>query len=320
MELKATSERVAWIDIAKGILILFVIWGHSVASSKVHNYRGSFYMPAFFVLSGYTMREKLDLPWRTYIANKAVTLLGPYLLFSLAWIVYSYIKTLIEPTGFSAETAVISIFLPYSGRTDGSVYNFWFLPCLFLANFAVSLMVYLCGWKKLFGLVLALLYGLLGSILEHGSLLSGSAMAIVFVTLGYLARKYRLGTISAVVGVVCLILHSIGVLVNVGYLENTLDYSAASFGNPFLFILGGVAGTVAWCKIAQIWKSAAPLQFVGKNSLTYYGIHYFLVSTVGFFSDNALIVMVGTLVGTTIVTLIYNKIGINKLFVGRYRT
>ena len=49
--------RIEWIDIAKGMAILFVIIGHTVPFGSIErNFIFSFHMPLFFLLSGYTMK------------------------------------------------------------------------------------------------------------------------------------------------------------------------------------------------------------------------------------------------------------------------
>lgn len=50
-------QRIAWIDIAKGITILTVIWGHTLTiDSSPRNLIFCFHMPLFFILSGFTLK------------------------------------------------------------------------------------------------------------------------------------------------------------------------------------------------------------------------------------------------------------------------
>ena len=51
------KKRIAWIDIAKGITILTVIWSHSLPFGCLpRNLIFSFHMPLFFILSGFTLK------------------------------------------------------------------------------------------------------------------------------------------------------------------------------------------------------------------------------------------------------------------------
>lgn len=56
-------NRIAWVDVAKGIAILLVIIGHTVNfGSATRNFIFSFHMPLFFILSGYTFKLAGDFP------------------------------------------------------------------------------------------------------------------------------------------------------------------------------------------------------------------------------------------------------------------
>ena len=62
MEL-AKKPRIVWIDIAKGIAILFTVVGHTFPyASFPHTLAYSFHMPLFFILSGFTFRPACS--WR----------------------------------------------------------------------------------------------------------------------------------------------------------------------------------------------------------------------------------------------------------------
>lgn len=61
----AKKERIGWIDCAKGIAILLVIFGHSIgggsrAEAVLRGVIFSFHMPLFFILSSLTFRPSVD--------------------------------------------------------------------------------------------------------------------------------------------------------------------------------------------------------------------------------------------------------------------
>lgn len=51
------GKRIEWVDLAKGIAILAVITGHET-SGFIKFLIFSFHMPIFFILSGYTSRQR----------------------------------------------------------------------------------------------------------------------------------------------------------------------------------------------------------------------------------------------------------------------
>lgn len=46
------KNRISYIDIAKGIGIFLVIWGHIILNGPAYNIIYAFHMPLFFFLSG----------------------------------------------------------------------------------------------------------------------------------------------------------------------------------------------------------------------------------------------------------------------------
>ncbi len=318
---RTETIRKEWLDVAKGILILFVILGHTPPHKPLLlSWIGCFYMSAFFVLSGVVMRERLRFPLYKHVGNRARQLLGPYLLFSVAWIMFSWVKSLVTLCNYSVPHAIISIFLPYSGRVDGSVYNFWFLPCMFLAQLAVCMCLYIPGRKKALGVLLAIGYFVCGMMIENGSLLLCSAMAIVFIGIGYFIRRLFDCSISFFFSLLALLLYVVTSYGNVAMLGNVIDFSSACYGNVPLFILSSLGGTVFVCKISQWLHAIRPLQFIGRNSLTYYLVHYFFISIFGFLIEDTVVVAIGTLLCTSIVVLIYNKVGVNNLFTDVFKS
>ena len=89
------KERIAWIDSAKGILMILVILGHSLAETSIKSryYHGYilafrcisiFHMPAFFILSGYLMgchRDCKEISVSRFIKRKFIKLMLPYFIF-----------------------------------------------------------------------------------------------------------------------------------------------------------------------------------------------------------------------------------------------
>ena len=296
-----------------------VILGHVSASAFLNNYFSSFYMPAFFIISGYTMKEKLKVSLPEHLLHKAKMLLLPYFLFSICWIAFSYGKSFFTHAEFSVLSAFVSIFFPYSGRIGGSTYIYWFLPCLFLSYLVFALIIYLPHKQKILGGGLWGVYLVFGQILTHGSILSCAAMAVLFISLGYMMRNFKMGaniSSKALYTIVVLTLvNAICICLN----KNTLDFSSAAFGNVFLFILGAFAGTAAWAIISQFvskvcWVNQG-FAYIGKNSLAFYTIHFFFNSIAGIL-EYSVTSFFTVLILTASSVVVYNKIGLNNLFQG----
>ncbi len=124
------------IDIAKGILILLVVVGHSGAPFS--RYIFWFHMPAFFVLSGFLFRKYGTLH------GARIDLLRKAKKFFLLYISYFLLLTLLRPlfadaSPFSFQKTVQKLLV--GGRFVGyELGTFWFVTCLFFAILAFTLL------------------------------------------------------------------------------------------------------------------------------------------------------------------------------------
>ena len=187
------KQRIAWVDIAKGITILTVIWSHSLPMSSLpRNLIFCFHMPLFFILSGFTLKPAKDI--KDLIARTKkdfVRLIVPVILITIA--------TSILLGGPSVSTEIHNIFyklfwanaipfedgLPCLGMP-------WFLVALFISKLLLRILSLL--FKKDSELI-AILCGLVGMMLglKHIWLPFNFDMALVcmiFVAGGMLTHKH----------------------------------------------------------------------------------------------------------------------------------
>lgn len=328
MEKKEVLKRVQWVDVLKGLLILLVILGHTTANNHIKNYISTFYMPCFFILSGWFMKKNGNIA--NLVKKRVKSILLPYIFFSLIWIIFCFLKKLIIESDFNLFKALLSIILPYSGSLGGNVYILWFLPCLFFSQIIVSLIVYDRRFLRLSGIIIWLICLVLGILIEpYCSLLYAISIASIFVFLGFIIHNFILEKLNSksklnyVLSIlISLVLNIVCFIVNVYYFNNNLDFSAGLFGVLPIYLVGALSGSLFLILSFSKMQSFKSLEYVGKNSLVYYALHYIVLSVVGFitekiFSISYLInifnfVMVLSL--TSIVVMLYNKLGIGKIF------
>ena len=124
------TKRISYIDMAKGIGIILVVYGHlGFASESVLTWITSFHMPLFFILSGMLLSHTNSVTYsmKDFISKKAKALLTPYFTFSFLSILFSAILD------FSTFTA----YLPDALMQTFSFYGIsvlWFLPALFFGE------------------------------------------------------------------------------------------------------------------------------------------------------------------------------------------
>lgn len=134
------KKRWKEIDVLYTIGIILVLIGHS-HSSDWSSFRGTtlekaiqfiytFHMPLFFFISGFLFQNSHSLQERgyeTYIKDKALRLLTPYLFWSLIAAIPKYY---VENSSFTGVgKAVLDVFINPRASVWG---HFWFLPVLFL--------------------------------------------------------------------------------------------------------------------------------------------------------------------------------------------
>ena len=136
------ENRLAWIDIAKGVGILLVVIGHCIPDAAspsgisvpvykiMHQVIYSFHMPLFFFLAGYlTYKETYD--WRgigTFIKKRFNRLLVPYFIVGIIYLPFKLVLSKFANTPYDMTNLwkiIIGI------NPDGEL---WFLYSLFFIS------------------------------------------------------------------------------------------------------------------------------------------------------------------------------------------
>jgi polysaccharide biosynthesis protein PslL len=129
-----TNQRMAWIDVLKGIAILFVVLGHNpltTAHPKIFNIIFSFHIPLFFFISGYLFKP--DQSIGKHIRKRFNSLLKPYL-FTVLLISLAY---LLVKSDTSLWWYPIWTIYGNGPNLPKAVLHLWFLPHLFLVTLIV---------------------------------------------------------------------------------------------------------------------------------------------------------------------------------------
>lgn len=178
------KTRLNWIDVAKGILILMVVYGHiywvlskilfikNVALEDYGNIQNiwiAFYMPAFFMLTGYVSSFKK--PFLPFLRKQLKTLILPAIsLFALSQI----LTFLFYDGNFS---------LGIIGAIKGQ--GFWFLYALFVAKI-LYYFIDKIKTPKVHAIFVVVLY-LIGILLENFNVLEFWSYQHAFLLLPSLA-------------------------------------------------------------------------------------------------------------------------------------
>lgn len=139
-------RRENWIDAAKVIAISIVLLNHNgIVIPGVNFWGGMFYVPAFFLLAGYTYSPKEE-SYGNFVKRKAKRLLIPYFVANFLIFACSIVKDLLLGN-FALNKTLLSLLGIFYGRNqlfmnvdpEQNIYFMkilnaptWFLPALFL--------------------------------------------------------------------------------------------------------------------------------------------------------------------------------------------
>lgn len=126
------KSRITYLDYAKGIGILFVVYGHiEYVTEGVRGFISSFHMPLFFIISGMLIALKNEdtKNLKDSISKKARGILIPYISFSIIYFFIDIMNLYLHKIDINTfiENAISSV-------TFYGVSVLWFLPALFIGE------------------------------------------------------------------------------------------------------------------------------------------------------------------------------------------
>ncbi|HIY48208.1 MAG TPA: acyltransferase family protein [Candidatus Barnesiella excrementavium] len=268
------KQRDKSIDIAKGIGIILVVYGHLACPIKEEIYL--FHMPLFFLLSGYFFSIKESL--RDFLVKKTKALLLPFCLFYALSFIYSYF--------YGAHDNLKDFVYSFKSFTDVDG-PLWFLLSLyeiFIICFIVEKYLHSSIWK----FVIAILITLLGYLMAMKKIfipfcyLSQAFLGYAFFYFGFQIKRYGVllhKSWSKYIVVLSIIFYGIGivrhVLTEIRWL--IIDHTYILF---FLPALGGSLLVIYISRYLQDKRYARWLAYLGKNSLLIMCVHMPLVRLV----------------------------------------
>lgn len=295
------KQRIRYFDIAKGIGILAVIFGHTLLESTAPDiskvpaadffYRlcFTFHMPLFFILSGYFMHPHRPFRWK----KESRELLATYGITCAAVLVLGAIFAFIRRTG---TMGAIKLWVKASLYGVGDTFTrdlhpqalwevherigaIWFLLALFWAHLIVTL-----AFKTRVPYVIVIVAAALGFVSTPYFLLPWSIqaglVASLFVYCGSLLRRAQLfdriktHSVPAIIAVIlCAIIWACDIWWFSGFAMATNQY-----GNlPVLTFAGAFAATICVVALSMlIDRTNGPARFfslVGRSTLALLCVH-----------------------------------------------
>lgn len=327
------------VDILKGLLILFVVLGHTTFRNVAfHDIIFWFHMPLFFALSGAAFKGGVD-DLKAFAYKKAKRFLPTY----LAWFI---LISILEGSIFKAKSWVRFI---WGGRVCGGVY--WYITVLLFTVILFAQMEKKLKSRKALAacLFLCLCIGTVESLLLPENLPDGGQellhsvpwnadvtfVAIFFYGMGFLLRdlltqekldilfrerflKYVMVGIAVVAFLVLMILRFRGLF------NYELDMKIVSYSNLFLnLLLPGLAAIILlW--LTDVLTRTSVLKGLlisfGKSSLVIMYVHQFLrvfmeAHTPAFIGRPIVVTIIAVAVGYGLYRLFSKNTVTKKLFI-----
>lgn len=327
--------RVDWVDVAKGICILFVVMMHSTLGVEeamgetswmgtIVAWAQPFRMPDFFFIAGLFLMRTIDAPWRRFLDRKVVH----FVYFYLLWMTIQGVLKGGLLTGDPG--AVPGVLLTALYEPFGTLWFIYILPIFFLVT---RLTRNVPVW-----LMLALGAALEIAPISTGMLLVDEfAARFVYFYAGYALAGYAFGLADRAARRPWLALGFLGVwaLINTAAVFTSVEVlgEVRSISQlPFLSLaLGGLGALAVIVTASLIVKSfvGRGFSYMGARSIVVY-LAFFLPMVVirelgvrfGLIPDAGLLSLVTTLIATLSPLIGYwivQKIGFGRFFFERPR-
>jgi len=291
------KSRLNYLDMAKGIGIIFVIICHTgFVGEPIRRFFGSFHMPLFFAVSGILLfvKRESERPLKEIVLKKLRTIMLPYLCFSVLDIVIYAVCSLIygQEGIFSNVLLAVRKTITFYGHSV-----LWFLPAFFIAEIVfIALLKRLSLWSFVaVPAIAALAFLLHKELLSAGGAYGDSFLfavfsdflialiramiCLVFVAAGY-ALAYMMknifksdtGNDNPVIGA----LTGIALLVATFFISRkngNTDLNLCVFSNVFLYYPAAVSGSFGLILICKAMEKISnkgifrPIIYFGINSL-----------------------------------------------------
>jgi acyltransferase len=240
------------IDVAKGVGIMLVVFGHTCQNYLVTSYVYSFHMPFFFFLAGLNFNFTKYKEHPAYFLRKRILrLMLPYYLAAFcSYYLYTFLSPTLSLPTISAKIALQGIF---HGNGSGLPFNLvlWFLPALFCCEIIFLILCLMLQRFRLFiGVILITISGfILG---KSKPLIMGLDIAMTmqfFIYCGFLFRqadwvqKARQSKRDGIINGVAIFSFLLMLLFSAT--NGRVDLMTRLYGQPIYFLFAGLCGSVA---------------------------------------------------------------------------
>ncbi|MCI8984421.1 MAG: acyltransferase [Lachnospiraceae bacterium] len=291
--------RYKYLDVAKGITLVFILMAHSCGFPfGIGVYCASYFVSFFFVTSGYLQKD--IKPNREYIYKRFCRIIIPYfgynLLIFLIYTIWNGFASMQDAVKAAVGVAYSSYCLYFPIETENNIFFFqiknnptWFLTAFFCANLLFLFYVRYCT-KAIDKIIIFLLFIVITQILYYCPVFLPWNIDKAFIGADFIIFGYELGMHSEGIkrfGVkectfllFLLILYKILIDYNPGISLSTREYGAHGVFSVCMCLIIGVIGSIictlySWL-INKIPCVGTLFALIGKESLAIMSMHLIL--------------------------------------------
>lgn len=278
------NNRKNWIDVLKGIGIIFVIIGHLVDyNSFFVRYIFSFHMPLFFFISGYCFNKNKFENMRAFIRKRANKRLVPYFSFCLLGFVFTIISHALTAEKTDYYLAFMQTFL-FAQPESIMVGQVWFLMCLFVTEIMFFFILTKSSNRAAI-IAMMLLSATVGQLFAFRILdfRLGLKMDVAFTALVFYGTGYVLSSTNYFKGKTPTLALPVLLFLNVffgPYLNGGVNICDIKLNNPVYYFISAFSG-IAFCFcVAKLISQNRALQYIGRNTLVIFATHSLVINLI----------------------------------------
>lgn len=267
------KKRIMWIDVLKGICMIFVVISHASPLNIWVRLFTPFFLSGFFFASGYTFSQKSGI--KEFFISKIKSLIIPLLFFS---VINGIVGVIFKGVPFSNR--IIGMLVQRAGIAE----SLWFISCLFTVELMFYIIVSTLKRNTLVSMVsfIITILGLLYMKFVNYSLPWQFEIAcgvLFFFCMGYEYRiyddKFEFIFRRKYYMLICVIY-----LVICAVYENNVNIHDKIYGNILVYLISSILGIYIVVYCSKLFEKSKVLSYIGNKSLVYFAFQGFLLETI----------------------------------------